>query len=150
MRIAMGNDHKGFKLKQEIITFLKETVHEFEDFGCFDTSSVDYPDIAQTVGFAVAEGKFDRGILICDTGIGMSIAANKVNGIRAAVCCDIFCTERSRLHNNANILCLGASITENKQAIDIVSVFLNTGFEGGRHLRRVEKIHSIESICQSR
>jgi len=150
MHIALGNDHKGFSLKQEIITFMKATGYTFEDFGSYDTSSVDYPDIAQKVASAVAEGKFERGILICDTGIGMSIAANKVNGIRAAVCYDTFCAERSRLHNDANILCMGAGITDKSKALDIVKKFINTQFEGGRHSRRVEKIHSIESDCQDR
>jgi ribose 5-phosphate isomerase B len=145
MNIAIGNDHKGFNLKQEILNYLKQEGHAYKDFGSYDTNSMDYPDVAQKVALAVAEKKFDRGILICDTGIGMSIAANKVNGIRAAVCYETFCAERSRLHNDANVLTLGAGITEKNKAIEIVKVFLNTQFEGGRHIRRVEKIHAIES-----
>ncbi len=147
MRIAIGNDHRGLNLKQEIIIFAKEAGYIIEDFGSYDTSSVDYPDIAKKVGCAVAEGKYERGILICDTGIGMSIAANKVNGIRAALCYDTFCSTRSRLHNDANILCLAAALTEKNKALEMVKVFLETQFEGGRHIRRIEKIQAIESGC---
>lgn len=144
MRIAVGNDHRGFELKQKVLNILAETGYEFEDFGSFDTKSVDYPDIARAVGKAVASGKFDRGILICDTGIGMSIAANKVDGIRAALCYDAFCAARARLHNNANVLALGTGQPE-EVVREIINNFLNTEFEGGRHTTRIDKINALES-----
>jgi ribose 5-phosphate isomerase B len=134
MRIAIGCDHRGLKLKQVIIGLLTELGHDYHDFGCYSSDPVDYPDIAKQVAEAVMSGKFEHGILICSSGIGMSIAANKVKGINAALCCDIFGAERARQHNDANILCL-----------DIVKVYLSTTFEGGRHLRRLEKIRSLEA-----
>lgn len=110
MRIALGCDHRGFKLKQAVTEFLQQSGYSYHDFGCYSTESVDYPDFAQKVGNAVASGEFDHGILICDTGIGMCIAANKINGIRAALCHDTFSAKRARLHNDANILCLRGRI----------------------------------------
>ena len=117
--------------------------HTYEDFGCYTTESVDYPDIAKKVAEAVADGSFERGILICDTGIGMSIAANKVRGVRAALCHDAFSARRTRQHNDANILCLGAEL-EQDIIPEIIEAFLTTEFEGGRHSRRLDKIKAME------
>ncbi len=143
MRIAIGCDHRGLNLKQFVIKLIAEAEHSYEDFGCYTTDSVDYPDIAQKVGEAVARGDFECGILICSTGIGMSIAANKVKGIRAALCHDAFSARRARQHNNANILCLGAG-EEQGLIPEIVEAFLTHKFEGGRHLRRLNKITDME------
>jgi len=144
VRIAIGCDHRGLPLKQFIIKLITESGHSYQDFGCHNTESVDYPDIARKVAEAVAKGDFERGILICGTGIGMSIAANKVKGIRAALCHDTFSTRRARQHNDANILCLGAE-WEQELIPEIVETYLTTEFEGGRHQRRVDKIRAIES-----
>lgn len=144
MHIAVGNDHRGFELKQKVLKVLVELGHESKDFGSFDNKSVDYPDIARAVGEAVAAGKYDRGILICDTGIGMSIAANKVDGIRAALCYDAFCATRARLHNNANVLALGTGQSD-EVVREIIKNFLTTEFEGGRHTTRINKIKAIEN-----
>jgi ribose 5-phosphate isomerase B len=143
-RIAIGCDHRGFALKQVIMPFLQNAGHSYQDFGCYSTDPVDYPDIAQKVGGAVASGNFDQGILICDTGIGMSIAANKIKGIRAALCCDAFASQRARQHNDANILCLRAEDIDTESALKIVKTFLATEFESGRHLQRVNKIRALE------
>jgi len=143
MRIAIGCDHRGLNLKKEVIKIVTEAGHTYQDFGCFNTDSVDYPDVAQKVGKAVAKGEFDRGILICGTGIGMCIAANKVNGIRAAQCYDNFCATRARLHNDANIMCLGAEEAP-KNLKEVVNTFLTTEFEGGRHQPRIDKIAAME------
>ncbi|OGO59133.1 MAG: ribose 5-phosphate isomerase B [Chloroflexi bacterium RBG_19FT_COMBO_47_15] len=145
MRIALGCDHRGLKLKQVIIGLLTELGHDYQDFGCYGSEPVDYPDIAKQVAEAVISGKFEHGILICSSGIGMSMAANKVKGIRAALCCDIFGAERARRHNDANILCLGEDSVEPGAALDIVKVYLSSTFEGGRHLRRLEKIRRLEA-----
>ncbi len=144
MQIAIGSDHAGFDLKEAVKGFLAETGHTCEDFGCPDISSVDYPDFAFAVADAVAEGKFERGILICGSGIGMSMVANKVPGIRAALCHDVFGAKGCRQHNDANILCMGGRVTEESLAREIVSTFLTSEFEGGRHARRLEKMHSRE------
>ena len=143
MRIAIGCDHKGIDLKQLVVEKVAQMGHQYQDFGCFSTNSVDYPDIAKMVAQAVASGNFERGILICNTGIGMSIAANKVKGIRAAQCFDVFSAQRARQHNDANILCLGA-VQEPDSVAQVLEVFLTTEFEGGRHLRRVDKIKAME------
>jgi len=143
MRIAIGCDHRGLALKKEVIKIVTEAGHTYNDFGCFNTDSVDYPDVAEKVGKAVAKGEFDRGILICGTGIGMCIAANKVNGIRAAQCYDNFCATRARQHNDANIMCLGAEDAP-KNLKEVVTTFLTTDFEGGRHQPRVNKIMALE------
>ena len=143
-RIAIGCDHRGFALKQGIICFLEDAGHSYQDFGCYSTAPVDYPDIARRVGEAVASGNFDQGILICSTGIGMSIAANKLKGIRAALCCDIFAAQRARQHNDANVLCLRGEDIDTESALEIVKTFLATDFEGGRHARRVNKIKALE------
>ena len=145
MRIAIGCDHRGIELKGAIMELLKEMGHSCKDFGTYTTDSVDYPDIARQVAEAVAEGKFEQGILICASGIGMSIAANKVKGIRAALCCGTFGADRARRHNNANILCLGADTMDIPSALEIVKVYLATDFEGGRHQRRLEKISKLEA-----
>ena len=145
MRIALGCDHRGLKLKQAIMGFCDQSGYEYHDFGCYDTASVDYPDFARPVAEAVIAAKFDYGILICATGIGMSIAANKVKGIRAALCCSVYGAQCARGHNNANILCLGAEKVEVNLALDIMKTFLSTTFEGGRHERRLEKIRAFEA-----
>jgi len=143
MRIAIGCDHRGLELKQFIMKLLTEMKHSYEDFGGYTTDPVDYPDIAQRVAEKVAAGDFDRGILICDTGIGMSIAANKVKGIRAALCHDVFSARRARQHTDANVLCLGTKETQDTVR-DIIEAFLSTQFEGGRHQRRLDKITAME------
>ena len=144
LKIAIGSDHGGFRLKEEIKDYLRQQGVEHTDFGTYSTASVDYPDIAQTVGEKVASGEFERGILICGTGIGISIAANKVHGVRAALCGDVFSARMSREHNNANILALGERVTGSGLALMIVQTWLETEFAGGRHARRVEKISALE------
>jgi len=144
MRIAIGCDHRGLELKQFVMKLIAQTGHSYEDFGSYTTDSVDYPDIAQKVAEVVTRGEFTYGILICSTGIGMSIAANKVKGIRAALCHSAFSACRARQHNNANILCLSAEEEQNTVR-DIVTAFLAAEFEGGRHQRRVDKIAEMES-----
>ena len=144
MRIAIGCDHRGLALKQSVIQLISQKGHSHEDAGSYTAESVDYPDIALKVAEAVAGGDLERGILICDTGIGMSIAANKVRGIRAALCHDAFSAGRARQHNDANILCLAAR--GDSQAVpEIVDTFLTTQFEGGRHSRRLDKIKAMEA-----
>lgn len=145
MDIAIGCDHRGVSFKQYVMGLLSEMGHHCEDFGCYTADSVDYPDIAKKVAEAVAGASFDRGILICGTGIGMSMAANKVRGIRAALCCDVFGAGRARQHNDANILCLGAERGQGGVR-EIVAAFLNTKFEGGRHQLRLDKIHAMENM----
>ncbi|MFC2003764.1 ribose 5-phosphate isomerase B [Chloroflexota bacterium] len=144
MRIAIGSDHRGLDLKQFVVKLVTEAGHSYQNFGCYSTDAVDYPDIAKQVAEAVAGGDFECGILICDTGIGMCIAANKVKGIRAALCPDTFCAQRARQHNDANILCLGAS-GERSAVPEIVDAFLTSQFEGERHLMRLDKIRAMES-----
>ena len=146
--IAIGCDHRGFALKQVIMSLLQKTDYSHQDFGCHSTDPVDYPDIAQKVGEAVASGNFDKGILICNTGIGMSIAANKIQGIRAALCCDVVAAKRARQHNDANVLCLSGEDIDTASVSEIVQTFLATDFEGGRHLRRVNKIRALEGAPQ--
>ena len=143
MQIAIGSDHAGFNLKEAVKDILTEMGHTCEDFGCHDTTLVDYPDIAFTVADAVAAGRFEQGILICGSGIGMSIAANKVDGIRAALCHDTFCAKGAREHNNANILCMGERVIGQGLAKEIVIAYLTSEFEGGRHARRVDKLASL-------
>lgn len=145
MKLAIGCDHGGYNLKKEILKHLDKKGIEYMDFGCHDTSSCDYPDYALKVAEAVAAGEYEHGILVCGTGIGISIAANKVPGIRAAHCTDTFSARSTRLHNNANILALGERITGPGLAIDIVDAYLSAEFEGGRHVNRVNKISEIES-----
>ena len=145
MRIAIGCDHAGLGLKGVIVGLLSELGYSYEDFGCYDASSVDYPDIAVLVAEGVSQGKFDRGILVCSTGTGMSIVANKVRGIRAALCHDTFSARRAREHNDANVLCLGEWVVGKGLAREIVSTYLEAEFVGGRHARRLEKISAIEA-----
>ena len=145
MKIAIGCDHGGLHLKQEIKELLSTLGHEVEDFGTHSTESCDYPDIAEPVAHAVVDGAVDRGILICGTGIGIGIAANKIAGVRAALCHDTFSAHASREHNNANILTMGERVIGPGLAKDIVTIWLNTEFEGGRHARRVEKISALEN-----
>ena len=143
MRIAIGSDHRGCAMKETVIRLLAEKEYSYRDFGCHTEETVDYPDIAVKVAEAVARGEFDRGFLICGSGIGMCIAANKVKGIRAAQCYDAFTAKRARLHNDAQICCLSAE--EGKVRIpSILETFLTTGFEGGRHIARINKIKEIE------
>ena len=143
MRVAVGSDHRGIKPKEFVKKVIADLGHTPEDLGSYTEDSVDYPDIALRVGKSVADGQADAGVLICDTGIGMCIAANKVNGIRAALCHDAFCAGRARQHNNANILCLSGREEEENVRV-IVAAFFTTSFEGGRHQRRVEKISGME------
>ena len=143
MRIVIGSDHRGLDLKQSVIQQITEMGHSCDDFGSYTADSVDYPDIARKVAEAVARGDFDYGVLICGTGIGMSIAANKVRGIRAALCHDAFTAGRARQHNDANILCL-ASRNKPELTSEIVATFLTTQFEGDRHQRRLDKIRDLE------
>lgn len=143
--IAIGCDHGGIDLKNEIVAYLKDANVEFKDFGIFSKQSVDYPDIAYPVAKSVVSGECEKGILICGTGIGMSMAANKVKGIRAAVCGDHFSAKYTRLHNDANIMCLGARVIGAGLALELVDLFLNTEFEGGRHKTRIDKIADIEN-----
>ncbi len=145
MRIAIASDHGGFKLKEQIKNYLEEQKLEYQDFGTLTGDSVDYPDYGLIVAQKVSSGEFDKGIIICGTGIGISISANKVPGIRAALCNDSFSAKASRQHNDANILALGERVTGASLALNIVETWLETEFEGGRHQRRVEKIAAIES-----
>lgn len=139
--IGIGCDHGGFALKQEIIKYLQDSNIEFKDFGCMSTDSVDYPDYAKAVAHAVADGECEKGILICGTGIGISIAANKVKGIRCALCHDVFSAEATRLHNDANIIAMGGRVVGPGLAVKIVDTFLSTPFSNDeRHIRRIAKI----------
>ena len=144
MKIAIGADHAGFSLKEELRAALQAKGLEIVDFGTHSAESTDYPDYASAVAHAVAKGEMDRGILICSTGVGMSITANKVEGVRAALAFNTDEVELTRRHNDANVLTLGARYNNLQQATDLVDVFLNTPFEGGRHQRRVDKIASLE------
>lgn len=139
--IALGSDHGGYGLKQEIIKYLDENGLEYKDFGCYNTDSCDYTVYAKSVSKAVASGECVKGILICGTGIGVSIAANKTKGIRAALCTDCFMAEATRQHNDANILALGGRVTGPGLAVKITDTFLNTAFSGEeRHVRRISQI----------
>ena len=143
--IAIGSDHGGYALKQEIMKHLDEKGLEYKDYGTYSEESCDYPVYGAAVGRAVAGGECDRGILICGTGIGISIAANKIEGIRAANCTDCYMAEMTRRHNDANILALGARVVGSGLALKIVDTFLETGFEGGRHARRVAMIAELDA-----
>lgn len=144
MKIAISSDHGGNNLRNEIMALLDELNISYEDFGPTSSDSVDYPDYAKPVADGVASGNFDRGILICGTGIGMSIAANKVKGIRCALVHDVFSAKATRCHNDSNILAMGERVIGPGLAREIVQAWLNTDFEGGRHTRRVEKISELE------
>ncbi len=140
MKIAIGSDHAGFEMKLQLLTWLKENNLEYHDFGTYSDESVDYPDYAHVVSSAVENGEYERGILICGTGLGMSITANKHQGIRAALCWQEEIARLSRTHNDANVLCLPGRFMKSEEAVKLLKVFLETGFEGGRHERRVGKI----------
>ncbi len=143
-KIAIGADHRGYLAKERLKQFLTQLGYEVEDFGTYSQKSIDYPDIAFPVSKAIIDGKFDRAILLCGTGLGMSISANKVPGIRAALCHDELTAQMSRQHNDANILCLPADLIGEALMRRIVEVWLETAFEGGRHARRVQKIIEAE------
>ena len=143
--IAIGCDHGGLKIKNAVIEYLRENDIEFNDYGCYSDESVDYPIFAYQVAKNVADGTAELGIICCGTGIGVSMAANKVKGIRAAVCTDEFCAEMTRRHNNANILCMGGRVIDEAKAVKLASIFLNTPFDGGRHEKRVDMISEIEN-----
>lgn len=143
--IAIGSDHGGYSLKQVIMKHLDERGLEYHDFGTYNEESCDYPDYGEAVARAVASGEYERGIIICGTGIGISISANKVKGIRAALCGDCYSAEMTRRHNDANILAMGARVLGPGLALKIVDTFLNTEFEGGRHARRIALISDIEN-----
>ncbi|MBK3495639.1 ribose 5-phosphate isomerase B [Viridibacillus sp. YIM B01967] len=145
MKIAISSDHGGNNLRKEIMALLEELGINYDDFGPQSSDSVDYPDYALPVAEGVASGKYDRGILICGTGIGMSIAANKVKGIRCALVHDVFSAKATRCHNNSNMLAMGERVIGPGLAREIVQTWLSTDFEGGRHVRRVEKIAEIEN-----
>ena len=144
MKIAIGCDHGGYLLKQDILIWLEENDYDFEDFGCYNTESVDYPVYAEKVARAVASGECEKGIVICTTGIGVSMAANKVKGIRCALCDDSYSAEMTRRHNDANVLAMGAGIIGPNMAKKITEVFLTTAFEDGRHARRVGLLDNIQ------
>lgn len=144
MKLCIGSDHAGFALKTEIIQQLSEAGHSVEDLGTFTEQSCDYPDSARAVGEAVAAGRFNLGILICGTGLGMSMAANKIKGVRAALCSETFSARMARAHNDANVLCLGSRVIGGGLAFDVVLAFLEGAFEGGRHQRRVDKLGALQ------
>ncbi len=145
MKIAIGCDHGGLEHKNAIKTHLEERGFEVADFGIYEQLSVDYPDIAKKVCESIVKGECERGILVCGTGIGMSIAANKVKGIRAAACSEHFSAKYTRLHNDSNVLCLGGRVIGIGTALELADLFVDTEFEGGRHGTRVDKIMAIEN-----
>lgn len=144
MKIAVGNDHAAVELKQEIVTYLKELGHDVVDMGTNSLESCNYPEFGEKVGHAVADHEVDCGVLICGTGVGISIAANKVRGVRAAVCSDVTTAHLVKEHNDANIIAFGARIVGNELAKDIVKAYLEASFLGGRHQTRVDMIGEIE------
>ncbi|HJX31954.1 MAG TPA: ribose 5-phosphate isomerase B [Thermodesulfobacteriota bacterium] len=145
MKVVLASDHRGYQLKNSLKKFLEERKIEFLDVGTFSADSVDYPDFAMLAAEKVSHGDYDRGILICGSGIGMCVVANKFPGVRAAVCHDVSAAEMSRKHNDSNMLGLGADVINEELARKILHVWLETKFEGGRHLRRIQKISDIES-----
>jgi ribose 5-phosphate isomerase B len=145
MRIAVGSDHRGHQIKAKLKTLLSDDGHEILDFGTYNDQPVDYPDYAVSVAKHVAEGKAERGILICGTGFGMAIVANKFKGVRAAACADEVMAEMCRRHNDVNVLCLPGDLIGDRPVGDLVRVWLATDFEGGRHSRRLDKINRIET-----
>ncbi len=148
-RIAIGSDHRGFLLKKAIIPLLAELGHDSHDMGCYNGDPIDYPDVAEKVAIAVANGEADYGVLICGTGTGMSISANKVPGVRAALCTDPMSAQMARRHNDANVLCLGGEMIGEWLAKEITTAYLSAEFEGGRHARRVEKISRLDDRLMS-
>jgi len=149
MRIAIGSDHRGFHLKEKVAALLREKGHEVKDAGTTATESVDYPDFAAEVAQQVSNTDAERGILICGSGIGMAITANKFPGVRAAPCTDEITAEISRRHNDLNVLCLSADMLSPRSVERMIELWINTQFEGGRHSRRIEKIHQIEENLTS-
>jgi ribose 5-phosphate isomerase B len=145
VRVAVGSDHRGFRLKQSLIQHLSAAGHVVADLGCHDETSVDFTDVAIPLSRAVAAGEQDLGVLICSNGVGMTVCANKVKGIRAALCHDAFSSRRARQHTNANVLCLGSWCIGEGVAIDVLDAFLVGEFEGGRHSRRLEKLQALEA-----
>ena len=145
MNIVIGSDHRGVEIKRRLLDFLRSLGHDVLDVGTEGAESVDYPDFAYEVARRVGNGERERGMLICGTGIGMSITANKVRGVRAAACQDVLTAEMSRRHNDANVLCLSADLLGEDQMMQMIRIWLETEFEGGRHARRVEKIAKIEA-----
>ena len=145
MKVVLASDHRGYQLKDSLKKFLEEREIEFLDVGAFSADSVDYPDFAMLAAEKVSHGEYDRGILICGSGIGMCVVANKFPGILASVCHDVSTAEMSRKHNDSNMLSLGADVINEELARKILHVWLETKFEGGRHLRRIQKISEIES-----
>jgi ribose 5-phosphate isomerase B len=144
MRIAVGTDHRGYEIRSKVIELVERLGHEVEDLGTFTSGAVDYPDIAAQVCTKVVNGEVDRGILVCGTGLGMCIAANKFRGIRAAPCHDDLTAELSRRHNDANVLCLSADLLGERLIDRMIELWLTTPFEGGRHARRIDKIDALE------
>ena len=142
--LAIGSDHGGFELKKAVMKHLAERGVEYRDYGTFSAESCDYPDFGEAVGRAVASGECERGIVICGTGIGISIAANKVRGVRCALCGDCYSAQMCREHNDANVLALGARVLGEGLALKIVDTYLDSSFQGGRHARRVAKIMALE------
>ena len=150
MKIVIGSDHRGVEIKRRLVDVIRSLGHEVLDVGTEGAESVDYPDFAYEVGKRVGKGEMDRGLLVCGTGIGMSITANKVRGVRAACCQDVLTAEMCRRHNDANVLCLSADLLGEDQMAQMIRIFLETPFDGGRHARRVEKIAKIEAEqCKS-
>jgi ribose 5-phosphate isomerase B len=145
MKIVIGSDHRGVEIKGRLLPLLRSMGHEVLDIGAEGAESVDYPDYAYEVAKRVGKGERDRGLLICGTGTGMCIAANKVRGVRAAACQDVLTAEMCRRHNDANVLCLSADLLGEDQMMQMIRIWLETAFEGGRHARRVEKIAKIEA-----
>jgi ribose 5-phosphate isomerase B len=150
MRIAIGSDHRGVNSRSRLVGLLERMGHEIVDCGSFGDEAVDYPDVAAEVARRVADGAVDRGILLCCTGVGMAIAANKVAGVRAATCHDEVTAEMSRRHNDLNVLCLSAEMLGPEMQEKVIRTWLATPFEGGRHARRVAKIASLEAECGAR
>lgn len=147
-KIALGCDHGGFELKEKVAAFLRKAGYDVLDYGAFSQESMDYPDTAYKAALSVSKHKVDRGILICKSGIGNSIVANKVSGVRAALCYNIKAAKLSRQHNDANVLVLGSLFVKEGRAKKIIVVWLKASFEGGRHLRRIRKIERIEKKCR--
>ncbi len=144
MKVGLGSDHGGFELKEEVKKHLEKKGIEFVDYGTYSEESVDYPDYGKKVGEAVVSGDCDKGIVVCGTGIGISIAANKVKGVRCALCSESYSARMTRKHNDSNVLAMGGRVLGVELALDIVDTWLNTEFEGGRHAKRVDKIIAIE------
>ena len=145
MKLMIGSDHGGFELKAAVKKHLEELGHEVTDVGCYEPASCDFPDIAEAGCEKILSGECERGILICGTGIGISMAANKIRGIRAACCSDTYSAKYTRLHNDANVLCFGGRVVGDGLACEIVDAYLSVEFEGGRHQRRVDKIMALEN-----